>query len=158
MKKFLIGFAALSLVGLVLAATLPVSGSFFTSAVVGGTNCYTLASGGTTNLPSTNFNSINVSGAGTVAIMVDLAGVTATTQFVRACFSTSLDGVLYTTATNGPFIDIPTAGASRVTWTTNIAATAITPYSYIRLTILSQTNLGTVFFSNMTYRFLQASQ
>ena len=39
MKKFLIGFAALSLVGLVLAATLPVSGSFFTSAVVGGTNC-----------------------------------------------------------------------------------------------------------------------
>jgi len=158
MKKLLIGLSVLSLAGLVLAVTLPVTGSFFSSTVVGGTNCFTLPSGVSTNLPSTNYNSINVSGAGTVAIMVDLAGVTATTQAVRAVFSTSLDGVLYTTATNGLYIDIPTAGATRVTWTTNIPAATISPYAYMRLSILAQTNLGNVFFSNITYRFLQASQ
>ena len=141
-------------------------GSFFASSVVSGadtnmnlTNVFWIPIRGVTNVPVAVAPGIPVAGCGDVGIMCDLVSTNGTGQTndmgVRFCLQLSQDGVKYTTASNGIWVEFKSQGTTQVIAATNVAASALSGFEYMRLGIVATTNLGGYYISNLTYRLVR---
>ena len=169
MTKAILGLLAAGLgfvfgASLAGAATLPVQGSFFASGLVSGTNAVwvpaaTSTTTAVTNYPASNGIPVEVTGNNGMQIVSQLvqisAGGNTNNGGLYLQFALSNDGVNYTTLTNGCQVYVPTRGTSYDIWATNIAASVLGNSAYVRLYSAAQTNIGGLWLSNLTYRFLQ---
>lgn len=110
-----------------------------------------------TNLPTTAITNVSVSGAEDgMAIGVDLVGGVGTTNgILQLGFGFSLDGTTWTTPTNLFVVRAPVSGTTRVTWVTNVPATALYGASMMRLQQVASTNTSAYTITNVTYRIVQ---